>query len=58
MQTQTSENTIFSQVQHLSDYQKEALLKFVANMNKPRHSTRLYKSKALKQIRKALSNPI
>ncbi len=48
------ENEIYSKVKHLTVNQKEEVLSYLERMPMERHSTKLYRHKALRQIRKAL----
>lgn len=50
--------TIYNRVKNLNGDQKKEIIEYLGKIKKPIHSTRRYKSKALKQIRLALSNPI
>lgn len=48
------ENEILSSVQNLNGHQKDAVLEYIKNIKKGRHSTKLYRRKGMKQIREAL----
>jgi len=48
------ESEILSSVQGLNRNQKTDILDYIKKIDSPRHSTRLYRRKAMKQIREAL----
>jgi len=50
--------TIYNRVKNLNGDQKKEIMEYLGKIKRPIHSTKRYKSKALKQIRLALSNPI
>ena len=50
------ENEIISSVQNLSGNQKSNVLEYIKTMEPSNHSTRLYRRRAMKQIREALDN--
>lgn len=47
---------ILSSVQGMNGNQKSDILEYIRNFESPIHSTRLYRRKAMKQIREALKN--
>lgn len=47
---------ILSRVQSLNKNQKSEVLDYIEHFPKTSHSTRLYRRKALKQIREAIQN--
>lgn len=55
MQTTTLDDQIQAEMRRLSGEQKSEVLDFIQHFQKNRHSQKLYRSKALKQIRAALS---
>ena len=50
------ENEIISSVQHLNGHQKSDVLDYIKNIKPTSHNTRLYRRKAMKEIREALKN--
>ena len=50
------ENEIISTVQNLNGNQKSNVLEYIKTMEPSKHSTRLYRRRAMKQIREALGN--
>lgn len=55
MEYQKLESRIIDQVQSMNGQQKSRVLEFVENIPKTQHNTRIYRRKALKQIREALT---
>ena len=49
------ENQIFEKVRNLNSSQRSNVLAYIETIPRAQHSTKLYKRRALKQIRKALS---
>lgn len=54
MTHQTIENEILDRIRSLSGNQKEDVLNYLGRMPRQRHNTKMYRRKALKQIREAL----
>ena len=50
------ENEILSSVQHLNGHQKSNVLEYIKNIEPTSHNTRIYRRRAMKQIREALNN--
>ena len=50
------ENEILHSVQHLNGHQKSEVLDYIQNIRPTKHSTKLYRRKAMKEIREALKN--
>lgn len=50
------ENEIITSVQHLNGHQKSDVLDYIKNIRPTSHNTRLYRRKAMKEIREALKN--
>jgi len=50
------ESEILSSVQNLNGSQKNNVLEYIKNLKPSTHNTRLYRRKAMKQIREALEN--
>lgn len=50
------ESEIISSVQHLNGHQKYDVLHYIKNIEPTSHNTRLYRRKAMKEIREALKN--
>ncbi|MEP0985944.1 hypothetical protein [Ekhidna sp.] len=50
------ESEIISSVQHLNGHQKNDVLHYIKNIEPTNHNTRLYRRKAMKQIREALNS--
>ena len=48
------ENEIISSVQNLNGNQKSEVLDYIKNLKSTRHNTKLYRRKAMKEIREAL----
>ncbi|MEQ9466951.1 MAG: hypothetical protein RLN88_06030 [Ekhidna sp.] len=48
------ENEIISSVQSLNGHQQSDVLDYIKNIKPTNHSTRLYRRKAMKEIREAL----
>lgn len=48
------ENEIITSVQHLNGHQKSDVLDYIKNIRPTSHNTRLYRRKAMKEIREAL----
>lgn len=48
------ENEILSSVQDLNGHQKNDVLDYIKNIRPTSHNTRLYRRKAMKEIREAL----
>jgi hypothetical protein len=57
MTTSNFENEILNRVRSLNGNQQKEIMDFLNSRNR-RHSTRLYKRRAMKQIKEALNNPI
>ncbi len=56
MQYYRLDNEILSSVQNLNGNQKTNVLEYIKTIESPKHSTRLYRRRAMKQIREALEN--
>ena len=56
MKTENLESVIFTKVKTLNKNQKSDVLHYLDELPKQIHSTRIYRRKALKQIREALAN--
>ena len=54
MYTTNLDSEIFTKVQRLNKEQKNEVLAYLETIPKVSHSTRLYRRKAMKQIREAL----
>ena len=54
MKTEILETALESELQSLTNSQKEDVLNFVNKIKQPRHSTRLYRKRAMRQIRTAI----
>ncbi|WP_258100075.1 hypothetical protein [Marinoscillum pacificum] len=54
MYTTNLDSEIFTKVQRLNKEQKNEVLDYLETIPKVSHSTRLYRRKAMKQIREAL----
>ena len=50
------ESEILSQVQTLNGHQKSNVLEYIRNIEPTAHNTKLYRRRAMKQIREALAN--
>lgn len=50
------ESEILSQVQTLNGHQKSSVLEYIRNIEPTAHNTKLYRRRAMKQIREALAN--
>jgi len=50
------ENEILSSVQDLNGHQKNDVLDYIKNLKPTNHNTRLYRRRAMKEIREALKN--
>lgn len=50
------DSEILSSVQTLNGNQKTDVLEYIKKIESPTHSTRLYRRRAMKQIREALEN--
>lgn len=57
MSNQILEQEILDKLKSLSGNEKEDVLNYLGRMPKQRHNTKMYRRKALKQIREALQNP-
>ena len=53
--TTTLENKIFDQLKGLNGNQKEQILDYLQTIPR-RHNTKIYRRKAMRQIREAISN--
>lgn len=51
----TLENEILSSVQGLNGHQKSNVLEYIKNIEPTAHNTKIYRRKAMKEIREALS---
>jgi hypothetical protein len=56
MQAENLESVIFTKVKTLNKNQKSDVLEYLDGLPKEIHSTKVYRRKALKQIREALAN--
>ncbi|MBV6645086.1 MAG: hypothetical protein KI790_06540 [Cyclobacteriaceae bacterium] len=56
MTYQNLENEIFTKVKSLNGHQKFNVLDYIENIPAGNHNTRLYRRRAMKQIREALRN--
>ncbi len=56
MYTTKIDNEIFTKLQNLNRDQKSEVLDYLQHIPKVSHSTRLYRRKAMKQIREALES--
>lgn len=50
------DDEILSSVKDLNGHQKAEVLDYIKNVKPTRHSTNLYRRRAMKEIRQALSN--
>lgn len=50
------ENEILSSVQNLNGHQKSNVLEYIRNIEPTAHNTKLYRRRAMRQIREALAN--
>lgn len=55
MISQNLEVEILERVKYLNDPEKSSLLDYIDRIPRKMHSTKMYRKRALKQIRKALS---
>ncbi|MEM7297603.1 MAG: hypothetical protein AAF391_04985 [Bacteroidota bacterium] len=51
----TLENEILSSVQSLNGHQKSNVLEYIKNIEPTAHNTKIYRRKAMKEIREALA---
>ncbi len=56
MKTENLESVIFTKVKTLNKNQKSNVLDYLDELPKERHNTKIYRRKAMKQIRQALDN--
>lgn len=49
------EKEILSSVQHLNGHQKSSVLAYIQNIEPTAHNTKIYRRKAMKEIREALA---
>ena len=54
MISQNLENAIIEKIRFLNDPEKSTVLEYIEKIPKHIHSTKIYRKKAMKQIRKAL----
>lgn len=50
------DSEILTSVQHLNGHQKSDVLHFIRNIEPTSHNTRLYRRRAMKEIREALKH--